>query len=127
MEPSQDSAKKQTLHVHEWLAVVVIIGLMGMLTTVSMLSPRLSQSVTTATPHNIVDPFIEVAVDGAVEKPECAQRVKSSHEDNGARVCALTHECIRTRARAILPVKRSSEVRWVHGRSRRRSPYDLAA
>ena len=70
MQDARDpSLEKPTLHVHEWLAIAVIIGLMGMLTAVSLISSRPSASVETGPPHVLVDPYIEVIIEGAVEKP----------------------------------------------------------
>lgn len=70
MQKTPDSSsEKPTLHVHEWLAVAVILGLMGMLTAISLISSGPSAAVETGPPHALVDPYIEVIIEGAVEKP----------------------------------------------------------
>jgi protein involved in polysaccharide export with SLBB domain len=69
--------EKQELKVHEWLAVVFIVGLLGMLTAVTLISrtpavPVLDQ------PHYVVDPVVVVRVEGAVERPGAVAVKKGS-------------------------------------------------
>lgn len=60
--------KKPELKVHEWLAVVFIVGLLVTLTAISLLSrgpsmPEVEEA------HVMVEPTIEVRIEGAVEFP----------------------------------------------------------
>ncbi len=63
---AESADERPSLQAHEWLAVVVIIGFMGMLTVLSLSSRHASYS--TGEPHHVVSPDIMVIIEGAVEK-----------------------------------------------------------
>ena len=56
-----------SLRIHEWLAVIIIVSLLIVLTLITHFSE--SKPVITNHPHYIVDQKIEVFVEGAVEEP----------------------------------------------------------
>ena len=61
--------QKPMLMVHEWLAIAIIVGLLGMLAAIAMIrnsSSQFKEIATTDTPSN---QWIKVAIDGAVESP----------------------------------------------------------
>jgi DNA uptake protein ComE-like DNA-binding protein len=60
---------RPALMVHEWLAITTIIGFLGMLTTISIVrtTPPLTPDKEHA--HLIVNPFIKISIEGAVEHP----------------------------------------------------------
>ena len=56
------------LHIHEWLAVVTIIGFIGMLAVCAyLMSPPLA--LQTGQPHYLIDNTVEVFVQGSVQFP----------------------------------------------------------
>lgn len=65
----QNSTEKPALRVHEWLAVMLIIGLLGFLTAISWLNQKYPSAVETGTPHFIAAQEIEINLQGAVEHP----------------------------------------------------------
>ena len=60
---------KPSLQIHEWLAVVCIIGLLGFLTALSWFNATYSSAPETGTPHYILAQEIEINIQGAVEQP----------------------------------------------------------
>src|SRR5437868_1644374 len=65
----ENFSDKPALHIHEWLAVVMIIGLLGFLTAISWVNQKYPTSLQTGTPRFIVAQEIEINVQGAVEHP----------------------------------------------------------
>lgn len=63
------TGQEQHLPVHEWLAIVMIIGLLLSLTLITLYSNNTSQVDTVGAPHYVIDQEIEVIVQGAVENP----------------------------------------------------------
>jgi hypothetical protein len=61
--------EKPFLDVHEWLAVVIISGFLGMLTFLSWISAESPILAATELPLHVLDPFIHVNVKGAVGSP----------------------------------------------------------
>lgn len=65
---SAQNPKSERLLVHEWIAILGIIGLLAMLTAVALVSNKDTNPPVTK-PHYIVDQEIVVFVEGAVDKP----------------------------------------------------------
>jgi hypothetical protein len=57
------------LAVHEWLAVIVIIGCFATLTCLSLIFDKSIPDNTSSIPHYLKPQYIEVLVQGAVELP----------------------------------------------------------
>lgn len=67
----------EELMVHEWVSVIMIVATIGMLAVNAYLtSPPLSDQL--GEPHYLLDPFIEVFVEGSVESPGSYQLLKGS-------------------------------------------------
>jgi protein involved in polysaccharide export with SLBB domain len=66
---SEASNNEPKLPVHEWLAVVVVIILMVMISSVVIFSDHDSSSIETGPPHHVMNPEIDVTVEGAVSNP----------------------------------------------------------
>src|SRR5262245_38195463 len=60
---------KPSLYIHEWMAVMGIIGLLGFLTGISWWNQHFPAQIETGTPHFIAEQEIEITVEGAVEHP----------------------------------------------------------
>lgn len=68
--PSSSEDRPQ-LYVHEWLAVVVIIGMLGLLTLFSLYGMHANGSLSQVNEgrHFLKPQFVEIFIDGAVNKP----------------------------------------------------------
>lgn len=65
--PNNDQEKPH-LPIHEWVAVVTILGFMAILTGLTAFDSSPSSPVITGVPHYLTDPNIEVYIQGAVER-----------------------------------------------------------
>lgn len=63
------SQPENNLPVHEWMAIVVIIGLLLGLSIVSLFSEPSANLTSETPPHFIIEQEIEVVVQGAVQNP----------------------------------------------------------
>lgn len=66
-DPSEDI--QPTLHVHEWLAVAILVGLLMLLAAIALFSGESMMPDRIGSPHHIVDPEIDVFIEGEVEYP----------------------------------------------------------
>jgi len=60
---------QETLRVHEWLAISVFVGLLGMLTAINLIQSDSTPVIKTESPHYVIPPTITLHVEGAVENP----------------------------------------------------------
>jgi hypothetical protein len=65
----QNSHDKPTLKIHEWLAVMLIIGLLAFLTAISWVNQKYPSTIETGAPHFIASQELDITVQGAVEHP----------------------------------------------------------
>ncbi len=61
--------EKPQLAIHEWLAVVIIIGCFTMITSVSIMFDAPLPENNTGIPHYLKPQYIEVLIQGAIESP----------------------------------------------------------
>lgn len=63
------TASESSLHVHEWVAILVIVNVLAVLTLVTRFSEPVAQPAIHTAPHYVADQKIEIFVEGAVEQP----------------------------------------------------------
>jgi DNA uptake protein ComE-like DNA-binding protein len=68
MSLSSEPTDKPSLLIHEWLAIAIIIGLLAMLTIISK-PASISPLSSPENFHYLAPTHIEMAIDGAVERP----------------------------------------------------------
>jgi protein involved in polysaccharide export with SLBB domain len=76
------------LGIHEWLAVVFIIGLMGMLTLLSWRGSE-SNDIEVEAPHFITDPTLEITVEGEVQFPGALRMRKGETVGDALKLAGL--------------------------------------
>lgn len=65
----EHSQKTLQLPIHEWIAVVVIITFLVMISTMAIFSNDDLDTIETGLPHHVVSPEIDVTIEGAVLNP----------------------------------------------------------
>lgn len=70
--------KTERLPVHEWMAVVFIIGTLFLISSLTLLNDVSVDDVLTGEPHYLRNSLIEIKVEGAVRYPGTYRVVKGS-------------------------------------------------
>jgi hypothetical protein len=65
----QKNGSTAHLQVHEWLALLIILSSLALLTMISYLTDDGTIPIPRGNTHHVVDPRIEVFVEGAVKTP----------------------------------------------------------
>ncbi len=115
------------LHIHEWLAILVILSVLAVLTLITRLTDDGAMPTTRDPPHYVVDQRIEVFVEGAVEKPMRLVVIRGALIEEVLQQVQLLPEADTSKLKLKSKVRRGQHIRVPAKKGRKSSKAALSA